>query len=153
MKPENKSPPIVFDTNALISAAILPNSLSSKALKIAVIHCELITSNSILDELEEVIYRPHLDKYFQGGNKREDFLALIARTHTFFNPQTIITDCSDPDDNKFLELAIDVAAPIIVSGDKHLLQMHPYKGIKILQPHGFLEFHVLNTQTLKPNSC
>jgi predicted nucleic acid-binding protein len=46
---------------------------------------------------------------------------------------TPVTECRDPKDNKFLELAISAKADVLVSSDVHLLEMHPFRGVKILQ--------------------
>ena len=50
-----------------------------------------------------------------------------------------ISICEDPDDDKFIECAIAGKCDIIVSGDKHLLKLSGYKGIKILTPREFVE--------------
>jgi uncharacterized protein len=139
MKPEqNSKPTIVFDTNALISAAILPNSASRKALTLATQKFQLVSSKAVLDELVGVIERPHLDKYFASGNTRFSFLMLIAQLSHIIEPHSIITDCRDPDDNKILELAWDASSKIIVCGDNDLIVLNPYRGIEILRPHEFL---------------
>lgn len=139
MKPaQNKKPTIVFDTNALISAAILPNSASRKAFSLATLKFQFASSKAALDELIGVIERPHLDKYFSAGNTRFSFLMLIAQLSENFETHSIITDCRDPDDNKILELAVDANAKIIVCGDNDLLVLNPFRGIEILQPHEFL---------------
>ena len=52
--------------------------------------------------------------------------------------QTRVTECSDPKDDKFLELAIDGKAQILVSGDSHLRDMHPFRDIAIVTPGEFL---------------
>jgi len=54
------------------------------------------------------------------------------------NPEIVVTDCSDPDDNRILEAAVAGAAECIVSGDKHLRRMKAYRGIEILNASGFL---------------
>jgi putative PIN family toxin of toxin-antitoxin system len=139
MKPEpSKKPAIVFDTNALISAAILPNSASRKAFTLATQKFQLALSAAALDELVGVIERPHLDKYFGSTNTRFAFLMLIAQLSDMCATHSIITDCRDTDDNKILELAVDANAKIIVCGDNDLLVLNPYKGIEILRPHEFL---------------
>ncbi len=55
-------------------------------------------------------------------------------------PQEKITDSTDPNDNKFLEVAIECGADYLITGGdkKHLLPLHPYRNIQILQPHDFL---------------
>ncbi|RCK78438.1 MAG: hypothetical protein OZSIB_1358 [Candidatus Ozemobacter sibiricus] len=50
----------------------------------------------------------------------------------------------DPDDDKFLECAIALNADFIVSGDRHLLELGDYMGIKILNPRDFL--HVIESR-------
>jgi uncharacterized protein len=139
MKPEqNSKPTIVFNTNALISAAILPNSASRKALNLATQKFQLASSKAALDELVGVIERPHLDKYFGSTNTRFAFLMLVAQLSEMCETHSIITDCRDPDDNKILELAWDANAKIIVCGDNDLLVLNPYRDIEILRPHEFL---------------
>ena len=44
----------------------------------------------------------------------------------------------DPDDDKILECAVEGSADFIVSGDKHLLTIKAYRGIKILTAREFL---------------
>ncbi len=51
---------------------------------------------------------------------------------------SVITDCRDPKDNKFLELAIDGNADYIITGDSDLLILHPYRGISIVTTSEFL---------------
>ncbi|HEY5210063.1 MAG TPA: putative toxin-antitoxin system toxin component, PIN family [Stellaceae bacterium] len=46
--------------------------------------------------------------------------------------------CRDPTDDKFLELAINGRADVIVSGDADLLVLHPFRGIPIVLPPVFL---------------
>jgi hypothetical protein len=49
-----------------------------------------------------------------------------------------IDDCPDPADNRFLALALDVSARVIVTGDRDLLALHPWRGVEILTPAEFL---------------
>lgn len=44
----------------------------------------------------------------------------------------------DPDDDKFLECAVIADAGCIISGDRHLKALDPYRGIRILSPAAFL---------------
>ncbi len=45
---------------------------------------------------------------------------------------------ADPKDNIILECAVAGNADYIVSGDKHLLDLKEFSGIKILKPAEFL---------------
>lgn len=49
-----------------------------------------------------------------------------------------ITECRDVKDNKFLELAVSGQAACLISGDKDLLVLNPFRGIPILTPQAFL---------------
>ena len=55
------------------------------------------------------------------------------------HPEIIITDCRDPADNMFLELAVEGQADIIISGDNDLLSLNPFRGIKIITAAEFLK--------------
>lgn len=134
---QNNYQNIVFDTNALVSAAIIPASISRRALLQAAGSFQLIHSAATWDELSEVIARKKFDRYF-SGDSRSEFLLLIARISRIMQTSTLITDCPDPKDNKFLELAVDGEAKIIVSGDAHLTNMHPFREIAIVTPAEFM---------------
>ena len=51
-----------------------------------------------------------------------------------FQPLEPVTDCRDPKDNKYLELALAAGASIIVSSGDDLLVLDPWRGIRILRP-------------------
>lgn len=46
---------------------------------------------------------------------------------------------SDPDDDMILATALAAKADVIVSGDRHLLELQSYQGIPILSPRQFLD--------------
>lgn len=127
---------MVVDTSVLVSAAILPKSVSGKAFELSLRNFELLASASTERELTEVLSRPKFDRYFQAENRLE-FLALYAKATTKVVVTTVVTDCIDPKDNQFLELAVDGRASCILSSDAHLTDMHPYRGISILTPSAF----------------
>jgi putative PIN family toxin of toxin-antitoxin system len=53
-------------------------------------------------------------------------------------PRQTVNDCIDPDDNRVLECALEARAKVLVTGDNHLLKLHPYREISILTPKQFL---------------
>jgi putative PIN family toxin of toxin-antitoxin system len=65
-------------------------------------------------------------------------LALLTSAAEWVEPVTGVTDCADPNDNKYLELALAFDAAAIVSSDNHLLSMNPWRGIPILRAAEFL---------------
>jgi uncharacterized protein len=53
-------------------------------------------------------------------------------------PAERVTDCRDPKDDKYLELALAAGAETIVSSDDDLLTLHPWRDVRILSPAGYL---------------
>ncbi len=62
----------------------------------------------------------------------------LVRIGEFIELAEKITVCRDPKDNKFLELAVAGNADCIVTGDKNLLILNPFRGIKIISTSDFL---------------
>ena len=129
--------PIVFDTNALISAAILPKSVSAIAFMYACLNFEIIQSDATWEEFLNVVARNRFRRYL-SDEERNDFIERVTKVSRFIESRSIITDCPDPKDNKFLSLAIDAGVSLIISGDTDLHDMHPYRGITIYSPSEFL---------------
>jgi putative PIN family toxin of toxin-antitoxin system len=127
----------VFDANVIVSAVLLPRSVPRQAFDFANSKGELLLSQPMLAELDDVLRRPKLNKYISERD-RVDFLVALLHAGEIVDIQTTITDCPDPKDNKYLELAVDGDATCIVSGDSHLLSMHPYRGISIIKPRDLL---------------
>jgi predicted nucleic acid-binding protein len=46
--------------------------------------------------------------------------------------------CRDPTDDKFLELAVNGGADVIVTGDIDLLVLDPFRRIPIVTPRDFM---------------
>lgn len=127
----------VFDTNALISAALLPASISKQALKKAESLGTVFLSKESLSELAEVLSRSKFDKYL-SLEKRLEFIDRVEARYTLIEVVSNFEDCRDESDNKFLNLAFDSNASCLISGDKDLLELHPYHNISILTPADFL---------------
>ena len=131
-------PRLVFDTNAIISAALLKRSVSRRAFDKALNEGELLTSAETVDELHQVLGRADFVKYVTE-DERMEFLAVLLREATVIEVTAYVGECRDPRDNKFLELAISGGAVCIVSGDQDLLVLHPFRSIPIVTPRGFLD--------------
>lgn len=130
---------IVIDTGVLISAAIFPKSMPAHAFMYAQLNFDLCFNDETYFEIEKVLLRSKFDRY-ATKESRFVFLDKLKRISFFFSSPAIkIEDCPDPKDNKFLELAFDVDAEIILASDKHLNDLHPWRGIPILTPAIFLK--------------
>ncbi len=134
----------VLDTNILISALITKKSSATLQLYKAFTTQQflLITSPSILAEIEDVINREKIIKYHKRNLKqRKEIMRQLVKlsyiTLESLTTKDVIIE-RDPKDDKFLHAAIEGNADFIVSGDRHLLDLKTYEGIKILTPKEFL---------------
>jgi uncharacterized protein len=128
---------VVFDTNTLISAFLLPPSIPRQALDAATTAGHLLLSIATATELTEVLRQPKFDHYLTE-QRRLTLLAAVIRAADLVDVDVSITVCRDPKDDKFLELAVSGRATHLVTGDQDLLILHPYHGIAILTPRQFL---------------
>ena len=131
-------PLYVFDANAIVSALLLPSSTPRRAFDKACAYGRIILSEPVINELDVVLRRPRLDKYVHKDERIHFLVALLREAHIVRVTETVIA-CRDPKDNKYLELAHEAQAACIVTGDKDLLDLHPYRGIAILTPRQFLD--------------
>ncbi len=71
--------------------------------------------------------------------EKEQFLEVLLANSVLVEPKENINIIKeDPDDNKFLECAVEACADYIISGDAHLLKLQQFRGIEILSPKEFL---------------
>lgn len=131
-------PRFVFDTNAVISAVLLKQSITRRAFDRAVEEGQLLVSLETIDELNRVLRRGDFAKYVTD-DQRMEFLAVLLREAAFVEVTVQIGECRDPQDNKFLELAVSDHATCIISGDKDLLVLSPFRGIPVVTPRDFLD--------------
>ena len=127
----------VFDTNVLISALLLPASKPRQALDSALKKGELLLSLDVLAELVAVLGRKQFRRYVTEEEVRA-FVAALTRQAVLVDVDVQIAKCSDPKDDKFLELAVSGQATHIITGDADLLALHPFQGVQIIAPHAFL---------------
>jgi putative PIN family toxin of toxin-antitoxin system len=69
---------------------------------------------------------------------RENLGKLLASAELVTITERIVA-CRDPSDDKFLELAVGGRADLIVSGDRDLLALNPFRNIPIVTPAIFVQ--------------
>jgi len=127
----------VIDTNVLVSAVIFAKSNPRRTLDKVQTLGILLMSESVFDEIEEVLMRSKFDKY-TSIEKRQKFLKKLRKIVKFVEIREKILECRDPDDNKYLELAVNGGAEYIITGDQDLLVLNPFREIKIITIKEFL---------------
>lgn len=130
-------PRVVVDTNTLVSAILLEDSVPAQAVAAALRMGEVLVSDSQQAELSEVLTRTKFDRY-ASQEKRVRFLTNFLSLATPVSITDSIRICRDPKDDKFLDLALSGKADYLVSGDGDLLVLHPFRGTAILTPFDFL---------------
>jgi putative PIN family toxin of toxin-antitoxin system len=132
---------VVIDTNQFISSIITKKGPSAQLLEAWRNHYFiLILSKNIIKEIKRVLYYPHIKKKYNLQEEDiESLINLIEREAIILSDSikiNVIND--DPEDNKFLACGIEAEADYIISGDKHLLNLHQYKDIQITTVREFL---------------
>ena len=128
----------VIDTNTFISANLISNSTPALCFDRILKEGTIAISDSIFAEYTEVLYRKKLDRYL-SNQKRKLILSSLKKNAVFFNIIERITDCKDAKDNMFLELAVACNASYIITGDAHLLVLHPFRETSIMNAASFLQ--------------
>lgn len=131
-------PLLVLDANVIVSAVLLPNSVTRKAFDKACAQGCVVIFEEVINELDDVLRRPRLDKYIHEED-RIRFLMTLLREAQLVRVACTVTDCRDPKDNKYLELAVAAGAACIISGDQDLLVLSPFRKISVLTPREFLD--------------
>src|SRR5688572_6110011 len=119
---------VVVDTNTIISAFFYPTSTPRKAFDHARKNGTLIITLDTFDELVSVLYRKKFDKY-GVQSVRKEFIETFIKEVERVAVTEFISACKDPKDDKFLEAAIAGNADIIITGDKLLKELDPFRGI------------------------
>ena len=127
----------VVDTNVIVSASVFSLSVPRQAVEGVLREHVLLFSESTMDELKNVLFRPKFDRYVS----REDralFLAHLDAAAEFVSIIQLVRECRDPNDDKFLEVVLNGSADVIITGDEDLQKMHPWRGIAIYSPSQYL---------------
>jgi len=100
----------------------------------------LCLSNAILDEYINVLRKIGMkDEY-----ELEELLSLFSKGFNILfttKTQKIKIIKNDPGDDKFIECAVALKVDAVITGDREVLAVKEYMGIKILTPQQFLEIH------------
>lgn len=124
----------LFDTNVLISAFLTEGLCSKLLLRGSKGEFEHWTCPFILKEFEKSLK----SQFLLAKAEIDEAIALIEEISQVANPHRKIGGvCRDADDNAVLACAVDARVDYIVSGDKDLLIVAEYEGVKIVDPRSF----------------
>lgn len=130
----------VVDTSIVVRAVLKPLGTVGPLLDfLAEKRYKFLYSEATLEEVVDVLARPRLRRRFPlRGRDPQTVIELILLRGEAVDPRRRWTVCRDPKDDKFLDVAVEGQADVLVSGDDDLLVLHPFQGIPIVQPARFL---------------
>ncbi len=131
---------LIIDTNVLVSAFIFKSETASNVVRYAAKKHTFIFSESTFKELKSTLLKLKFAEITDLPTIK-NLLINLVRIGEFVEPNIKVSDCRDPQDNKFLELAVTGNAECIITGDKDLLALDPFRNIRIISPKEFLFQH------------
>lgn len=132
---------IVVDTNVVFSGLFfggVPGKILENILNGGY---KIVLSEGIVDEYRDVIIRYGKKKKALDLSSPLEIIDLLISSSLFIDADEIVTPkCADPDDIKFLQVAMASKAKCLISGDKHLLDVGEYPGGIVLKAQDFLHY-------------
>ncbi len=127
---------VVFDTNVFVSALTFRGGRGEQALRrILEGRDSLVLSKPILDELLRI-----LATKFSGDREELARVAVyLAELAQMVDPSERLDVLSDQPDNRILECAIAGGVDVIVTGDRSVLKLGDFRGVKIVSLREYLE--------------
>jgi putative PIN family toxin of toxin-antitoxin system len=130
----------VLDTNVVLSALLWngsPRQLWVAAQQGAI---ELFTSEALIAELRDVLSRPKCSKrLLKTGLSAVYLLNLYSNAASLVNPTAVPRLAPDPDDDVVIGTALAAKANFVVTGDRTLLSVAEYEGVRIITVSEALE--------------
>ena len=133
----------VLDANVLASALIRPEGppgrIARRFLRDRAF--DLVLSPNILDEVARCLRNPRVRKRIRlSDDEIELWVAGLALTAIVVpDTKSPVRVAKDPDDDKYVAAALEGHAAFIVSGDRHLLALPEYQGVRSVPPRAFLD--------------
>jgi uncharacterized protein len=138
---------LIIDTNIYYSTIGFDNTIYDFLFSVfANAECKVYCSEAIMDELKSKLFSDKFDKKTKNRlniKQKEGFISILSDNLIFVKTNTKVVACRDADDDKFLELAVEIEADFIISGDKDLLELESYNDTKILKPSQFMALNLL----------
>lgn len=127
---------VVIDLNVFVRALL--GSSADKAIYEAIKTERFILAfcPDMLENLAKVLIRSHLKLEITDI---KELLGIIKTKAIIVKPEIKIKICRDASDNIVLETAIAAKANTVVTNDKDLLVLNPFKGFPVITSKEFLK--------------
>ena len=131
---------LVLDTNVIASALLwgcVPRLLLQAAREERV---ELFTSTPLLAKLADILNRRKFDKKISASRLTVDRLIDgYAQLAVLVRPASVPRIAPDPDDDVVIGTAVAAKTGLIVTGDRPLLSVAEYQGVRLLSVRQVVE--------------
>jgi putative PIN family toxin of toxin-antitoxin system len=127
---------VVVDTNVFISAALKEKTPPDTPVHLAAASHLLLKSTVTERELFVTLDRPRLAPMIPPDFV--DWLHELMAAAELVAITERIAACRDPKDDKFLELAVNGHDDVLITGDRDLLALNPFRGVPIITPADFV---------------
>jgi uncharacterized protein len=125
----------VFDTNIFVSALAIPGGQAERAINLVIdVQVSLLISKDIIHEVLGVL----ATKFSKSAEELSRTAVFLSELGEVITPREKIAVLGDEPDNRILECAVAGHADIIVTGDRTMLKLKKYRGIRILSLRQFL---------------
>ncbi len=122
----------------IISSLLFEGSNPDLAIRYALQNGNILFSLELIEEIDEVLSRAKFRKYITD-EEREEFLDSFIDRGILIEVVDVVKECRDAKDDKILELSLSGKADLIISGDKDLLVLNPFRSIQIQSVEQFLK--------------
>jgi uncharacterized protein len=133
----------VLDSSVLVSAFLTPEGLPGVLLRQArggafSLH---LASEIVAETRQALLREPKLQERYRYTSKDVEEFAngLAASAQLAANLPAVTAVESDPKDSVIVACALQANADYLVTGDRHLLSLGEYAGIRIVTPRQFLD--------------
>ncbi len=130
---------IVLDTNIIVSGLISAGK-SRKVLNLVLSgQVEFFLSFEVLSEYIGVLRRPKFTVYRRFSPRAANTITSLQTLANMISPARHVSVCSDSDDNKFVELALEASADYLITNNIRHFPAARYQNIRIVTPSEYLE--------------
>lgn len=120
---------VVFDSNILISALLFPGGRAETAVaNILDGRDDLLISRPIINEVLSVL----ASRFSRDKEELSRVAVVLGEMGEIVEPSRRLSVLRDEPDNRILECAVEGRAEVIVTGDKAMLAVGEYQGVRLM---------------------
>lgn len=129
---------VVFDSNVLLAALLFPGGRAAAAMENIVDGVDnLVLSTPLIREVLSVLAR----KFSRDREELSRVAVVLGEMGEIVTPSRRLSVFHDDSDNRILECAVEGKAELIVTGDKAMLAIGEYEGVRLIALADYLDKH------------